>query len=60
MLYYYFVHYITPLGSLLYEKVLKKIKIRCDIDYEDAHEFLSDNSLSIYSGRIPPHITCHP
>ncbi|SBT58571.1 hypothetical protein POVWA1_088700 [Plasmodium ovale wallikeri] len=40
--------------------VLKKIKIGRYIDYEDAQEFLSDNSLSIYSGITPPHMTCHP
>ncbi|SBT58535.1 PIR Superfamily Protein [Plasmodium ovale wallikeri] len=50
---------ITPLGSLLYETVFKKNKIRRDINYEPTQEFLSDNSLSIYSGRISPHIAYH-
>ncbi|SBS92961.1 PIR Superfamily Protein [Plasmodium ovale curtisi] len=51
---------ITPLGSLLYERVFKKNKMRRDINYEASQEFSSDNSLSIYSRRINPHIAYHP
>ncbi|SBT84622.1 PIR protein [Plasmodium ovale] len=51
---------ITPLGSLLYETVFKKNKMRRDINYEATQEILSDNSLSIYSWRINPHIAYHP
>ncbi|SBS82123.1 PIR Superfamily Protein [Plasmodium ovale curtisi] len=51
---------ITPLGSLLYETVFKKNIMRRDLDYEETQEFLSDNSLSAYSGSITHHITYPP